>query len=318
MQLHLHIYRRLLIRPHGERDAWPQWFKSALHFYGANYDQHLLAICLGDPSLPVKRQIFVTADDFGSSPEVNSAVIRAYKEGILRYASLLVDAPAAKAAAELARQNPGLGVGLHLNLCGSNPALYGLKYFFLPSWRKGLEPEIKRQMEKLKSFGIKPTHADGHINIHIHPVIFPKLLRLCRKYNIPRVRIPAGEYGLGMRYLKKVSLGSRVEYAAFWTLGNYLKKKAETIAPEIKIFPRSFGLLRSGRMKEDYVLWLLENLPKGETEIYFHPSLDPDSRVAGERPTPSHQTLTEFETLTSPRILEALKRLAVSLSQREP
>ncbi len=299
----------------------------------------------------MKRQIFVTADDFGASPEVNAAIIRAYKEGILRYASLLVDAPAAKAAAELARQNPGLGVGLHLNLCDSNPALYGLKYFFLPSWRKRLEPEIKRQMEKLKSFGINPTHADGHINIHIHPVIFPALLSVCKKLGVSRVRIPAGEYGLGMRYLKKVvtthvtptkvgvqsndflgsgfrrndepeqlqkiSLGSRVEYAAFWTLGNYLKKKAEIIAPEIKIFPRSFGLLRSGRMKEDYVLWLLENLPEGETEIYFHPSLDPDSRVAGERPTPSHQTLTEFETLISPRILEALKRSAVSLSQRE-
>ncbi len=263
----------------------------------------------------MKRLLFVTADDFGASSEVNLAVIRASKEGILRYASLLVDAPCAQEAVDLAKENPGLGVGLHLNLCDSNPALYGFKYFFLPSWRERVETEIERQMEKLRSFGIRPTHADGHINIHIHPVIFPALLRVCKKFGVFRVRVPAGEYELGRRYLKRIPCSNKIEYASFGALGPYLKKEARKIAPEIKILPHCFGLLRSGRMREDYVLSLLENLPEGETEIYFHPSLDPNSRVNGEHPTPTHQTLTEFETLTSPRILEALKRLDIELSQ---
>ncbi len=263
----------------------------------------------------MKRLLFVTADDFGASPEVNHAVIGAFKEGILRYASLLVDAPYAQEAADLAKDNPGLGVGLHLNLCDSNPALCGLKYFFLPSWRKRVDAEIERQMEKIRSFGLQPTHVDGHINIHIHPVIFPALLRVCKKFGVSRVRVPAGEYSLARRFLKKIPFSNQIEYAAFGALGPYLKKKAREIAPEIKILPHCFGLLRSGRMREDYVLRLLENLPEGETEIYFHPSLDPNSRVSGERPTLSHQTLTEFETLTSPRVLEMLKHRGISLFQ---
>ena len=266
------------------------------------------------------KRLIVTADDFGASFFVNSAVIRAFKEGILRYASLLVDGPAASEAAKLAKENPGLGVGLHLELgtVSISPALSGLGYFFLKKWRESVEFEIKRQIEKLKNFGITPTHADGHTNIHIHPVIFPALLRACQKYGISRIRVPAGEYNLGRRHLKKIPFLNKVEYAAFGILGHHLKKKAKKIASKVEIVPRCFGLLRSGRMTEDYVLRLLENLPEGDSEIYFHPSLDPKSRATGDFPTKTHQTITEFETLTSPRILESLKRLDISLSRREP
>ncbi len=299
------------------------------------------------------KRLIVTADDFGASSFVNEAVIRAFKEGILRFASLIVDAPAAEEAAKLAKENPGLGVGLHLDLChefgsdscfprhsgesrnpdfraeldsglqiagvtnravwANSPALWGLRYFFSPYWRKRIASEISRQLEKFLSLGINPTHADGHTNIHIHPVIFPALLRACQKYGISRIRVPAGEYDLGRRYLKKIPFLNKVEYAAFGALGPYLKKQAKKIAPQIEILPRCFGLLRSGRMREDYVLRLLENLPEGDSEIYFHPSLDPKSRVFGDSPTKTHQTITEFETLTSPRILEALGRLDIAL-----
>src|ERR1043166_8184955 len=58
--------------------------------------------------------LLVTADDFGRSPEINRAVIRAHREGILTTASLMVAGPAADEAVALARQNPTLAVGLHL------------------------------------------------------------------------------------------------------------------------------------------------------------------------------------------------------------
>jgi len=62
------------------------------------------------------RRLIVNADDFGRSPSINEAVIRAHREGILTSASLMVNEPASDAAVELARQNPSLGVGLHLTL----------------------------------------------------------------------------------------------------------------------------------------------------------------------------------------------------------
>jgi hypothetical protein len=78
------------------------------------------------------------------------------------------------------------------------------------------------------------------------------------------------------------------------------------------VVPRTWGLLRSGRMTEDYVLWLIKNLPDGLTELYFHPSADPSSAVV-DGPQPTHQTITELQTLTSPRVREAIEKAEVEL-----
>jgi predicted glycoside hydrolase/deacetylase ChbG (UPF0249 family) len=58
----------------------------------------------------------VNADDFGRSRRVNDAIVRAHREGVLTSTSLMVGEPAAEEAVALARENPGLGVGLHLVL----------------------------------------------------------------------------------------------------------------------------------------------------------------------------------------------------------
>src|ERR1041384_5790513 len=86
---------------------------------------------------PHVRRLIVNADDFGRSASINTAVVRAHREGILTSASLMVHEPAvdeARApardnqpafdeAVELARQNPNLGVGLHLTLLCGHAAL---------------------------------------------------------------------------------------------------------------------------------------------------------------------------------------------------
>ena len=60
------------------------------------------------------RQLIVNADDFGMSEEVNEAIIRAHKEGVLTSASLMVTGDAFEQAARLAKENPKLAVGIHL------------------------------------------------------------------------------------------------------------------------------------------------------------------------------------------------------------
>src|SRR5262245_54840774 len=63
-----------------------------------------------------QRQLIVNADDFGQSAGVNEGVLRAYDEGIVTSASLMVRWPAAAPAAVAARIRPGLSVGLHIDL----------------------------------------------------------------------------------------------------------------------------------------------------------------------------------------------------------
>ena len=249
-----------------------------------------------------RKSLIVTADDFGCSREVNAAVLRAHREGVLRFTSLMVLRPAAAEAAAMAKDAPGLGVGLHLELCSDRPEKAGLRYFFDAKARAGVEGEIRRQIEALLALGIKPTHADGHINIHIHPVIFPVLCRLAREYGIPRVRVPGGELAALMSYpsldpvLPKIALAG-----VFGAMGLWLRGAARGLE-----VPRAWGLLRSGLMSEDYAVWLLSRLPEGATEIYFHPCADPATAVANGRPRPDHRTYSELLTLISPRVREAV------------
>src|SRR5439155_72011 len=68
------------------------------------------------------RRLVVGGDDFGAAREVNAAIVRAHREGILTSTSLMVTGDAAAEAAALARENPRLGVGLHLVLVQGRPA----------------------------------------------------------------------------------------------------------------------------------------------------------------------------------------------------
>src|SRR6516162_7304690 len=114
------------------------------------------------------RRLIVNADDFGRSRPINQAVVRAHREGILTTASLMVNEAGCGEAVEMARENPRLGVGLHLTfLCGhsalgperipglvngereftNNPAGAGFRYFFQKGLRSQLREEIHAQFK---------------------------------------------------------------------------------------------------------------------------------------------------------------------------
>lgn len=256
-----------------------------------------------------RRRLIVTADDFGFSPQVNAGVLRACREGILRFASLMVLRPAAVAAAAAAREEPSLGVGLHLELCAERPEAAGLRYVFDSRARAGVEGEIRAQIEALLALGLRPTHVDGHINIHAHPVIFPVLCRLAREYAIPRVRLPGGELSASLSYPSADPVLPRVGHAALFAA---MRLWVSAAARGLEL-PRTWGLLRSGLMTEDYVLWLLSRLPEGVTELYFHPTADRTALPVDGRPTPAHQSFADLEALCSPRVRAAIERLGVAL-----
>ena len=60
------------------------------------------------------RRVVLTADDFGLSEAVNEGIERAYRDGALTHASLMVAGDAAADAVRRARRLPELRVGLHL------------------------------------------------------------------------------------------------------------------------------------------------------------------------------------------------------------
>jgi hopanoid biosynthesis associated protein HpnK len=264
------------------------------------------------------RRLIVNADDFGRSASINQAVIRAHREGILTTASLMVNEPACDEAMALARENPGLGVGLHLTLLmghsalsreqipglvngqqefTNNPPAAGFRYFFLRSLRSQLKAEIHAQFQKFRATGLPLDHVNGHLHMHLHPVVFRILMDDAAQLGIKRLRLTRDPFRLNLR-LASGHLAYRALHVAIFHLlsarsGPALRRRG------IRHTSAVFGLLQNARVDEAYIANLLPNLPPGDSELYSHPSLD--------------EFKDEFEALISPRAQDQVAKLGIKL-----
>jgi hopanoid biosynthesis associated protein HpnK len=278
----------------------------------------------------VKKVIF-TADDFGLSPALNAAVALAHRQGLLRCASLMVTAPQAEQALQLARDLPELCLGIHLTLIQGRAALAprhipqlvdpqgnfpqhpmaaGWRYY----WQPGLRPEIRRelaaQIERALQAGINLWHLNGHLNLHLHPAILPVAMDLAREYHIPAVRLARDDW----RATLALAPDSPLPTAAQGLIFAWLSRRARRLARAAGLFcnDRLFGLTNDGRMTEDYLLGLVPRLRPGLTEIYSHPALAAGGELL--RWAPGYRRREEFEALLSPRLRRALDAAGIEVT----
>jgi hopanoid biosynthesis associated protein HpnK len=260
----------------------------------------------------------VNADDFGLSVSVNAAVIRAHREGILTTASLMVNEPGFTEAVALAKENPKLGVGLHLTLLHGHAALpaeqipglvntrgefsnspvgVGMAYYFKPSLREQLRAEIRAQFQKFHAAGLKLDHVNGHLHLHLHPTVFKILMTDAATSGITHMRLTRDCLSRSNR-MTRGRWSYRISHAAIFEM---LSGRARKILTEKKIRHSqiTFGLLQDSHVDEDYVLKLLPELPAGDSELYAHPSLD--------------RFKHEFDALISPRVREQVEKFGIQL-----
>ncbi|MDE3066560.1 MAG: hopanoid biosynthesis-associated protein HpnK [Verrucomicrobiota bacterium] len=262
--------------------------------------------------------MIVNADDFGFSNSVNQAVIRAHREGILTTASLMVNEPGFAQAVQWAKENPGLGVGLHLTLAhgqsalppeaipglvtargefSGNPFAAGMNYFFRRGLRRQLRAEIHAQFEKFHSTGLTLDHVNGHLHLHLHPAILGILMEDAGQLGVKRMRLTRD----CLARSRKMSRGRwlyRISHAAIF---EWLSRRARGRLDRrhIRYARITFGLLQDARVDEDYVLKLLPELPPGDAELYAHPSLG--------------EFRHELDALISPSVKEKVNQLGIQL-----
>lgn len=273
------------------------------------------------------KRLIVNGDDFGYSREVNAGIIRAHREGILTSSSLMVAEEARDEAAALAKENPSLDVGLHLVVCmgrsvlaasqiapvvdamgrfSNQPVLSGLKYFFTPGIQAKLKSECRAQIElHLKLIGYL-NHIDGHLNFHVHPALADIVIELAHEYKVPCIRMPAEPVFTTLAISRERAAAKLVEAMIFRTLS----RRARRMAAErgIRSTDRLFGLHQTHHITEDYVVGVMNRLPVGLTEIYFHPAMD----IGGTPPAPSAQR--ETEVLVSATMRDAIERRGIRLT----
>jgi hopanoid biosynthesis associated protein HpnK len=276
------------------------------------------------------KELIINADDFGLSEGANRAIACAYRDGILTSASLMAGGAAVEQAVSFARDNRGLQVGLHLTLvhgrsvlspdvipglvdgkCNftNDPVKAGMRYFFEKKLKSQLQREIEGQIVKCLSAGVNLSHIDGHLNIHMHPVVFDILMELMPKYGISTFRLTRERLLPELAIDRQRLIGKTLDAFIFSSLARRCRPRLDmagiSYAGEVK------GLLNSGRMTEAYLLRALDRLGEGTAEIYFHPGCYPCEELRSRMPDYLHEQ--ELSALTSTTVIEKLKSLGVRL-----
>lgn len=246
----------------------------------------------------------ITADDFGLSQEVNEAITRAHKDGILTAASLMVSGAAAQEAVAIARKMPSLRVGLHLVLVEGRPTLRPQQIPDLigpdgmlrkdmvrlafdlarrPDMRRQLKREIAAQFANFARTGLPLDHVNAHKHFHMHPIVATQVIAIGRQFGMRALRVPR-EPGHVM--------------APGCTLLTAQARRAGLVVPDAVL-----GLRHTGQMTRDRLLAALEKAPAGLVEIYTHPA----TRERFEGCAKGYRYRDELAALTDVDVVRALR-----------
>ncbi|MFL5328621.1 MAG: carbohydrate deacetylase [Gemmataceae bacterium] len=222
------------------------------------------------------RYLIVNADDFGRTDGINRGIISAHERGIVTSASLMVRWPAAVEAAQYARHNPRLSVGLHLDL--------GEWIFRDGTWVEQYQvvscddpvtvaAEIHRQLATFRELmGRGPSHLDSHQHVHRNEPVRSILIDVAMQKGIPIRQFTPELHFCG----------------DFFGQGGKGEPHAEGIG-------------------EQNLLALFASLPEGWTELGCHPGLgDSQSTYDSER-------AIEVATLCSAAVRSALSQHQIEL-----
>jgi hopanoid biosynthesis associated protein HpnK len=266
-----------------------------------------------------RKFLIVTSDDFGLDTAVNEAVRQATLNGILTAASLMVAAPAAQEAVELAATLPTLRVGLHVVLADGQAVLPprlipdlvdasgrfpegmlgpSIRFATSPRVRAQLAAEIRAQFEAFARTGLELDHVNAHKHFHLHPIVLELIMRIGAEFGAFAVRVPAEPAGFARRAAGVTGAASAT------ALLPWLARMRRRLHSSGLIYnDRVFGIACSGRLDRAMLLAILARLPAGVTEIYLHPAVATSRPIAPSMSDYRHAD--ELAALLDPAVLQA-------------
>lgn len=242
------------------------------------------------------KRLIVNADDLGRTRGINQGILDAHRRGIVTSATLMVNYAAAPEAAAMARENPSLGLGLHVALTGGPSTLPPARLPTLvdrqgklPSKPDGLgaaDPaeilaEARAQLARFRELtGRQPTHVDSHHHSHRLPTVLDALIALGRENDLPvRGASPGMTERLRAQGLRTTDLFVEDFYDEGATLESLL------------------GIIRG--------------LPGGTTELMCHPAVvDQELRAGSGYAEPRTR---ELQALTAPEARRVVEEGGIQL-----
>jgi hopanoid biosynthesis associated protein HpnK len=274
------------------------------------------------------KQLIVNADDLGLTPAVNRGVVRAFQDGIVTSASLLVTGGAFEDAVAMAQQNPNLDIGLHLTLVEERavlgpdllPTLVDetgkfprtsaefIRRAILGgiSWYE-VEREIAAQIALFQEIGLRLSHLDSHQHLHMFPPVFQIVRRLTSWMGDVWVRNPVGPW----RKSRDTPLGRWVQRLGLnltCLSARGLRDRSQPQMPD-----GLYGFEVSGCLTRSALEHILRRIPHGLYELICHPGED-DADTRTRYSHWGYAWAEELDTLTAPEIRTVLEEQRIVLT----
>jgi hypothetical protein len=248
------------------------------------------------------KRLIVNADDLGYAASIDAGIVRAHREGIVTASTMMANVAGSVPAAELARANPSLDVGVHLVLTHARPISDPATIPSLVDERGAfLRPKAilgtgrVRTEEALREYRAQfarardlldrePTHVDTHHWVQGDAAVFEAFLALARETGVAARALDASER-------------DRL-------------RAAGVRAPDR--FRREFYAETTG---VEHFLALLEDIAAGgdeTSEVMCHPG-EADAAL-GRRSTYARERPPELATLIDPRVRRKVDELGLVLS----
>ena len=270
----------------------------------------------------------INADDFGLYGGVNKAVSQAYAEGVLTSATVMANMPGADEAAAIAKETPGIGIGVHLNLTEGGPVSedaavkclvdsqgqFAYSPFSLamlsmaaPRIRRAIAVELAAQVQWVIDKGISPTHLDSHKHIHCFPSMFAMVCRLAERFGIGAVRFAYEPKALSMMPWPLSSKEGRRKAKLIRAMaGINRRQKASMLKNDVLL-----GVTHIGGIDANFFKAVTLYNSAATAEIMTHPGL-PDG-TDGEEARSMKQRRVELEGLCDARTKEYFESAHIEL-----
>lgn len=257
------------------------------------------------------KALIINIDDVGFSTGINNAARECYTAGVITGVSVVACGEKFTEAASMLHSIGKNEAGVHLTLtgdftpCTKNPldvktlveeGVFPKNYlgFSRRYAKKKINPneiylELVNQVKRVKGSGLEITHLDSHEHIHMFPEVLNAVVRLAKEFNVPYVRLPL-ECSCVAK--KKFSIKDFMRHLALQAFA--LKGERHLNAAHVRHNDFFMGHFHSGRIDDEVLTFMLENLHEGTTELAVHAS------------TPSKEIDESSWYKNSPRELDAL------------
>lgn len=283
------------------------------------------------------KYLIINADDFGMCHAHNVATMDLLKSGGITSATIMTPCAWALEAAQFAKENPQFAIGVHLtttsewsryrwapvNTSNTDSLRDEQGYFYHESdeFEKAADineaaGEIIAQIEKMRKFGVEPSHADNHMG-SLYGIE-------TGRFELLAATIEAvGKYGLPFRFPTKITdamfdnamLDIKVPketveqlFAKFEQLG-----KAHKVALLDYLMPGDWNgpQAESYDNFREYIYELYRSFEPGVTETYIHPAVECEEikNITGTW----NRRVWEYKLFSDPKTKQHIDSLGIKL-----